>query len=319
MNNIHSQASISRRTYGLPPSTEMEHSPETRVNILSFAARVAGNCPTVLRDLALLYPKPEMDSSPIPGPVAAPFAVVEHNSDSSERCYRLYEDGREVSVVASSENAVAQLEMLVNAAAVASFAGYLLIHAGMVATPSGGVMIPAASGAGKSTLVAALSLSGFDYLSDEVAVLEPESLAALPFPKAICLKDGGLKKLAASFDAPAPLVHAVRAGGEALHYVAVPNHPAPERRTRVRYIVLPFRQTGSRATLTPFSRAVTLAELARNSLNLPRHGASGVEVLAQLVEQAECFTLTYEDLRDAVGVISELVGLAPKRGTAGRA
>ena len=311
MTNTHTLTSTIDRPVGTFDGSGAEQPLETRVSVLSFTARISGNCAAVLRDLSLLYPSRETNSFPTPGTLAAPFAVVEDNRDGGAPFYRLYEDGIEVSVVASPEYAIAQLEMLINAAALASFTDYLMIHAGVVAIPTGAIMIPAASGAGKSTLVAALSLSGFDYLSDEVAVLEPRSLAALPFLKAICLKDGGWEKLTASYDAPASLVHAARTGGESLHYVAAPHHLASDSRARVRYILLPFRRTGARATLTPFSRAVALAELARNSLNLPRHGTAGIEALAQVVEQAECYALTYEDLRDAVAVISDLVGRGP--------
>ncbi len=216
--------------------------------------------------------------------------------------------GRErIGTFASAIDAVAHLECLINGAAARSLRHHVLLHAGAVGAPATAVF-PGASGKGKSTLVAALCLSGFSYFSDELAVVDADSVCLLPFLKPICLKDGGWRTLGARFAMPRPALRAMRHDGESVRYF-VPSGPCgPEAGSRVRYVVVPARQTGAPATLTPISRPTALLELARCSLNLPRHGRRGIEALARLVEGAECYTLTYDDLREAVAVISELVG-----------
>ncbi len=296
---------------GVPVVTEMHRarSPEeVMVRLLTFTGRVTSNCPRVLRDLASLYPDAEVASNGSAAATEMAFSVLEQRRDGDGTRYRLYEADREVCVLGSAPDAVAHLEYMVDVAAMSSLTRYLLVHAGVVASAKDGILLPGPSGAGKSTLVAALCLSGFSYLSDEVAVLEGEPLAALPFLKSICLKEGGWSMLVAAFDVPQPLLRAARANGERVRYFAAPQRTSPHGWARIRYILLPVRRDGARATLAPVSRATVLAELARHSLNLPRHGWSGVETLAGLVEGAECYTLTYHDLREAVATVSDLVG-----------
>lgn len=50
------------------------------------------------------------------------------------------------------------------------------------------VVIPGQSGSGKSSLAWCLSESGFEYLSDELAPIDPEARAVEPYPHALCLK-----------------------------------------------------------------------------------------------------------------------------------
>ncbi len=291
---------------------------EGLVRILSYTGWVSSNSPQVIRSLASLYPDAEASGShPDPGPTP-PLTVMEYTKDSGSR-YRLYETNREVAVVDSAPDAVAHLEYLVNAAAMANLAPHLLIHAGVVASGNDGIVLPGPSGAGKSTLVAALCLSGFRYLSDEIAVLDGEPPAALPFLKAICLKDGGWETLSASFGTPDSLLDAMRADGERVHFLAAPHRLSQESNARVRFVLLPDRRAGASAALEPVSRATALAEMARHSLNLPRHGWSGVEALASIVEGAECYRLVYHDLREAVALISSLAGDGQNAGNDGTA
>jgi len=55
----------------------------------------------------------------------------------------------------------------------------LALHAGAVALDGRGVLLPAPPDSGKTTLTAALTRSGFSYLSDEVAPIDPETALLL--------------------------------------------------------------------------------------------------------------------------------------------
>ncbi|MGI5835862.1 MAG: hypothetical protein ACOX87_05135 [Chloroflexota bacterium] len=282
------------------------------VGLLSFNAWVTSNNPQIIKKLASLYSGATV---PIPQPMPdsfVPFRVMEQHSNGNSAVYRLSERHHEIAVLDSLNDAVAHLEYRINAAAVVSLGQHLLIHAGVVASDGGGILLPGASGAGKSTLVASLSLSGFTYLSDEVAVLDRHSLAALPFQKSICLKEGGWQALTTAFDPPPSTLDARRGDGELVRYLAALRpHPAEER-LQIRHILLPDYRQGSRVGLTSISRATALAELARHSLNLARHGWSGVDALVGLVEGAACYRFTYCNLREAVATISTLVGRGPE-------
>jgi hypothetical protein len=184
---------------------------------------------------------------------------------------------------------------------------FLLLHAGTVASGRGAILLPGSSGAGKSTLVTALCLAGFQYLSDELAVVDSAYLVVRPIQKPICLKEGGWRILASTVDLPRTL-RATRADGQRVQYLRPPHPCPPEGALPIGYVVTPLRRPGAGATLTPTSRTQALAELAKHSLNLPRHGPAGLELLAQVVERASCYRLTYDTPAEAVSVLSDLVG-----------
>jgi hypothetical protein len=65
------------------------------------------------------------------------------------------------------------------------------IHAGVVGTKHGCILLPAQAGSGKSSLTAALVHRGFRYFSDEVALLQRSDFRVPPMPLAICVKSTG--------------------------------------------------------------------------------------------------------------------------------
>lgn len=293
---------------------------EFRVSLASFTATVRSDHPELLDRLARVYPhgvtseptSPDARFAALLDPVGGPEAI------------RLVQDGFEAGIAESATEALAHLEYLINTAALAALADDLQLHAGAVAARSGAMIVPGSSGAGKSTLSAALSLSGFAYLSDELALIDAGSARLRAFPKAICLKDGGWMAVRAAFGPIPGAMTALRAGGEAVHYLAAPRPWDSGTTVAARYVLLPRRGRTDGPRLRPHSRAQTVAELARHSLNLPRHGSHGLEVLARLVEGASCYTLEYHDLNSAVRAVESLVerdseragetGFSPLRG-----
>lgn len=64
---------------------------------------------------------------------------------------------------------------------------HVFIHAGVVARNGKAIMIPGRSYSGKTTLTAELSKRGFDYYSDEYAVIDKEGLVH-PFTKTLSMR-----------------------------------------------------------------------------------------------------------------------------------
>ena len=82
----------------------------------------------------------------------------------------------------------------------------IALHAGAVEVDGGITVLPGVSNSGKSTLVAQMAERGHAYLSDEAVLIDPETLRARPYHKAICLERGAQKlltHLAPAADSPA--------------------------------------------------------------------------------------------------------------------
>lgn len=73
------------------------------------------------------------------------------------------------------------------------------IHAGVVSNGQKCLLLPAAPGSGKTTLTAALTAAGFQYFSDEVALLEEPDLEVRSVPISLSVKSGALEVLAPLF------------------------------------------------------------------------------------------------------------------------
>jgi hypothetical protein len=71
------------------------------------------------------------------------------------------------------------------------------LHAGAVACNGKAALIAGPTGAGKSSLVAWLIGNGFDYLSDEIALLFAADTTILGLPRALVLKPGSAEEVLA--------------------------------------------------------------------------------------------------------------------------
>ncbi len=276
------------------------------IDLLSFTAHVVSNSPAVCRDLTLLYPTAVPGWPTLKAETLARFGVLESRDERGCRMVQVSVGETVVARVGSAAEAISLLESEIDAAAIRALARFVLVHAGALAVGSSGVVLPATSGGGKSTLVTALGLAGGRYLSDELAVIDP-AIALWPFPKAPRLRDGGWAALQASFDLPPPSVVAPGLDGAPRYYLPVPRPFPGEGGAAVRYVVVPRRAPGATTRLEPLAKAHAVAALAEHSLNLPRHGRAGIELLARVAESAACYTLTYADVAEAVDVLLRLV------------
>jgi hypothetical protein len=244
-------------------------------------------------------------------------ALAEPTPASVDHHYRLRRtEGREGLLLAldlddgplggptAAHAAVVALMASVNRAAVASRPHHLAVHAGAVSLEGHGLLLPGPPGAGKTTLTAGLVAAGFDYLSDEAAVIDPVTLRIGPYPKPLSLS-------AESSEVLGPML--VRAGNES----ALPQAPlvpvdafraeAVGRPVAARFLVFPRYQEGALSALTALSRAEAMVELAGNSFNFVDHGGDWLELLAQVVRDCRCLRITVGDLGAACALLVRLV------------
>ena len=65
---------------------------------------------------------------------------------------------------------------------------YLIIHAAVVERNGFALLLPAPPGSGKSTLCAGLIHHGWRLLSDELALIDPETATLQAIPRPVSLK-----------------------------------------------------------------------------------------------------------------------------------
>lgn len=183
-------------------------------------------------------------------------------------------------------------------------------HASMVADRDCGVMLCAPRESGKSTLAAYLVAHGFEFVTDEPALLhlETSSVSSLCLP--VSLKEGSWEILEHEwpqlFSAP---VH-VRSDGTKIRLL----HPSPRLSAQPRglmHIVFPQYQSSSVAYAERLSPLHTLNLLNDGGMILARHLAQDTfEAFLSLVCNTPAYVLRYGSLREGGRMIAELTELS---------
>lgn len=210
--------------------------------------------------------------------------------------------GETVALTPAPERLLRSLLWHVNRRAIASSPDLCLVHAAVVQHDDIGVMFPARMDAGKTTLAAQLLLAGYDYLSDEIAVVDPSDLRVHPYPKPLQIDPGSWPLLSA--------LDPRRGSTTDRYFVSQWQVPAPRVAlgpAAVRVIVEPRYVAGARTTVEEVPRSLMLAHLAGQAFSLSHDPRGRLATLAAVVRSVRCHTLVHDDLDAARAVVDELV------------
>ncbi|WP_439115357.1 HprK-related kinase A [Hydrogenophaga sp.] len=178
----------------------------------------------------------------------------------------------------------------------------LTIHSAVLEKGGHALMLPAPPGSGKSTLCAALMLQGWRLLSDEMALLDPQTGQLVPAPRPVSLKNQSIDVIRqrAPSAVMGPVARDTMKGTVAHLQVTASSLARADVPALPAWVVFPKYQKAAPLRLEPRPKAGALVELASNSFNHHVHGRDGFEALANLVDRCACFDLSYGDLDEAL-------------------
>ncbi|MCW5654652.1 HprK-related kinase A [Hydrogenophaga sp.] len=179
---------------------------------------------------------------------------------------------------------------------------WITIHSAVLERNGRVVLLPAPPGSGKSTLCAALMLSGWRLLSDEMALLDPVTGLVTPSPRPVSLKNRSIEVIRqrapdAGFG---PVARDTMKGTVAHMRISADSLARADEPARPAWVVFPRYQQDAPLTITERPRASALVELASNSFNQHVHGRDGFQALARLVDGCACHDLAYGQLDEAI-------------------
>jgi HprK-related kinase A len=185
---------------------------------------------------------------------------------------------------------------------------YLLIHAAAVEKNGRTAILPSPSGAGTSTLVAALVLSGWRLLADELTLIDRKTGAIHALPRPICLKNESIPLIRSlspdaflnrpSRDAAKGTIAYMRPPKESVRRQHEPAHPC--------WIIFPKWRAEGETELAHCAKQQTFQFLTQQALNYSQLGAEGFRVCSELITQSECYDLQYSQLQEAIAVFDHL-------------
>lgn len=186
---------------------------------------------------------------------------------------------------------------------------HLILHSAVVAREGRAVILPGQSGQGKSTLCAALVARGWRHLSDEFALLDPDSLAITAHPRPISLKNRSIGVVEAwapdltlspaHEGTPKGTIAYVPPSRDAVEAASVPAMPAA--------VVYPRFDADAKPGLDPMGKAAAFIALTACSVNYREFGEAGFGALSRLVDGVPVFAATYPDTQSAVALLEQVL------------
>ena len=186
---------------------------------------------------------------------------------------------------------------------------YLMLHSAVLDYHGQALIMPALPGSGKSTLCTALMLRGWRLLSDEFGLIDPASHQFLPLPRAIPLKNQSIPVISQFSEnvVMGPVFEGTRKGDIA--------HVAPDRLSIEQQslpsegsvIVFPRYNPDISCKLEKTRKSHAFNSFTSNSFNYYLSQETGFNVLTQIVKQCDTYTLEFNNLDEAVKVLTELM------------
>jgi HprK-related kinase A len=274
-----------------------------------FSLRVQSRIPSVAEGLAQLYGQFEVRN---PHEAFADFHVTVNSPKGWRRWFRrqinFTLDGIPSFKPLPYDQAFPMLEWGLNWCISTQAHQYLIIHAAVVERNGLAAILPALSGSGKSTLAAALMLSGWRLLSDELTLVDRKTGLIHPLPRPVSLKNESIDTIRAY----SPLAVINRASRDTLKGMVAhlrPTRDSVQRQhepARPGWVIFPKWTAGSDTELVPRSKSHTFMYLAQNAFNYSLLGAEGFRVGTALTEQTACYDLQYSRLDEAVAAFDRL-------------
>lgn len=288
--------------------SELLRGPGVPLRLGPFSIRLGTRLPEIIEPIGLLYADYPLDHDQGIVDFVARVDLVSKIWGRLSGQTSCYVDGQRRFRPFPRRLALPHLEWCINWCVFSRPHQYLILHSAVVERDTRALLLSGPPGAGKSTLSAALMLSGWRLLSDEVALVRPGTRAVLPVPRAIALKDESIEVIR-RFDPNAvvgPACEGTRKGtvahlkpsAESLEQSTVAADPA--------WLVTLVYERGVPTDLRPVTRAEMLLRLGYNAFNYSTLGVVGFETLADVVENCKCFELHYGDLAEAICAMNGL-------------
>lgn len=186
----------------------------------------------------------------------------------------------------------------------------LLFHAAVLEKGGTTIVFPGEAGSGKTTLAAALMLHGCRFFSDEIAVLNVESLCVSPLPLPMSIKPGSVGPLSRYYAGLSERPVHLRSDGKKVRYLSP---PAPnltetfEVSAPVNYLVFPKYREGAENRLNMLDKFETMQRLAMTGSSNRDITNRDVEAMIALVEKSPCYEIVYSDLSKAIALLENHV------------
>ena len=164
------------------------------------------------------------------------------------------------------------------------------VHAAAVSHQQGVLVIPANSGSGKSSFTTWLVANGFDYITDELILLD-ENQGVTGIGRPIQIKSHGLEAVQHLFLHPEHVYNGNLAN--AVTHEALGGKISTNKTQALTMIVFPQYQAQSDYSLTKLSGAQAGMRLMANYVNARNIDGHGFNSMMSMIRNTPCYSLEY--------------------------
>lgn len=188
---------------------------------------------------------------------------------------------------------------------------YLIIHAAALERNGKGIIISAPSGSGKSTLCAYLVSQGWRLLSDELALVSPDSLLLHGLARPINLKNKSIELMKPYFEADQFSNIAVDTHKGTVSLLKPPAKCIQLAQTPVKpsHLIFVSYNEQENCYIEPVNKSLALTEIIKNSFNFSLLNKHGFDCARRLVDQTEALYIEYNNFEACehalLGIINE--------------
>lgn len=172
---------------------------------------------------------------------------------------------------------------------------FFMLHAAVVEKNGKGIIISAPSGSGKSTLCAYLVSHGWRLLSDEIALIDPETILLYGLGRPINLKNNSIQ-LMQNYYPPenfSPIASDTHKGSVSLLRPESNNIQPLHVPVMAKHILFVSYNSSEKCYIEPVDKALALTEIVKNSFNFGLFGVDGFECARKLVTQTNISYIEY--------------------------
>jgi hypothetical protein len=217
--------------------------------------------------------------------------------------YALYHDNTRLLLARTPQAVVGFLGWHINRQMIdKTCADHVVVHAAAATRAGITVILPGGQEHGKTTTVGGLLRGGYDYVTDEAVVIDPDSRWINPFPKALSIDEGSWPlfpecRPASQEGWPQWQVRAEQLGARSIRTPVLPP----------RIIVFPRYQAGSPTVVAELSAGDAVRELVGTTFRFADNPRRNLAVLAALVQGSTVARLQIGNLEDAVLAIDMIL------------
>jgi HprK-related kinase A len=182
----------------------------------------------------------------------------------------------------------------------------LILHASAVERGGKALIMTGESGSGKSTLSAMLGRTGWRFLGDEFALIDPATGEAVPYPRLISLKNRAIAAMQAA--APnavfGPLMRGTPKGD--IRHLVPPFQAIAAMHERANPALLLFPRFGYPGAIRDVPPSEVFMRLTQASTNYVALGEAGFAALTRFVQSVPARAIDYQSGDEAAALVDQL-------------